>query len=313
LKNNRHMKSIFLKSIAAGIIATLSFSSYGAFEKTVPTPIWPSGKMPEKSAQQDTWQGHTVKSVKTPTLEVYLAKSEKPNGLVVICPGGGYYGLAYDHEGWQIAEWFNKQGISAAILKYRVPNYPDGALMDAQRAIRIVRANAAKWNVNPNKIGILGFSAGANLSARASTNFASNSYSPVDDIDKLSARPDATCLVYPAYCDKQGNDKRWNKKDVDFNADLATLYAAAENLNFTKDMPPVFITQSLYDKNYINSGIAYFLAAKKAGVKANLHVFEDGGHGYGLAKGEKHEGKLYPEWAELAEDWFKANGFSDKD
>lgn len=295
------MKNQYLKLILAGVVAAFVCTSANA--QTV--DIWGEGQMQGRAAQSDALNERNMFcAVKTPTLELFLAKTDKPTGMVVIAPGGGYQILAYPHEGVQIAQWLNSCGISAAVLKYRVPNFPQEALADIQRAIRLARANAQKWNVKPDKIAVLGFSAGANLCARASTNYTKNAYTPLDEADKLSARPDATFLIYPAYCDQMGNERRWNKGKFTPQADDATLYKLAENLDVNKDTPPVFITQSLDDKNYINAGIAYFLAAKRAGVGANLHVFEKGGHGYGLAKG-----KDWGKWTTLAEDWLKAKGF----
>lgn len=300
------MKNTYLKPLFAAFAAALACLSADA--ETV--ALWGDGQMQGRSAQADTLNKRNMfNGIKTPALELFLAKSDKPNGLVVIAPGGGYQILAYPHEGVQIAEWLNKCGISAAVLKYRVPDFPAEALADIQRAIRLVRANAKAWNVDPDKIGVMGFSAGANLCARVSTNYGKDAYAPVDDADKLSARPDATCLIYPAYCDRQGFDRRWNNAKFDFDAVIQTLYSPAENLGVDKNTPPVFIAQSLDDKNYINSGIAYFLAAKRAGIKANLHVFEAGGHGYGLAA---KSGGLHADWPMLAEKWFAARGFSNK-
>lgn len=195
----------------------IALSAFAAVSLTLASEkfdLWPEGKMPGKSAAEpesskieDTWIGKKdkvliIRNVSKPTLEFFKAKSDKPTGLVVVCPGGGYGVIAYGHEGTEIAEWLNSQGVSALVLKYRVPNNPMGALMDAQRAIRTARANAKEWNVDPNKIAVMGFSAGASLSARASTNYAKKLYEPIDNIDGLSARPDGTILIYPAYCDE---------------------------------------------------------------------------------------------------------------
>ena len=312
--HNKAMMSVLYKNlILIGIIAFAATSSvFAGSVKPNTLLVWPDGKMPGTAAESDKWRGTSVSAVKNPTLELYKINSDAPTPLVIICPGGGYSGLAYDHEGKQVAEWVNKMGMSAAILKYRVPRNPEGAIMDIQRAIRLARANANQWNVKPDKIAVIGFSAGANLCARASTNFLKSSYGNIDEADSQSARPDLTCLIYPAYCDDQGNNTRWNGTKTNFDADLNTLYKLAKNLDVSKESPPVFIAQSLDDKNYINSGLAYFLAAKKAGISANLHVFENGGHGYGLANAPKHSGKTYSSWPELAENWFKSRGFIGK-
>jgi len=177
--------------------------------------------------------------------------------------------------------------------------------MDAQRAVRLARANAEKWNINPNKIAIMGFSAGANLCARASTQFDTQTYAPVDAADSLSPRPDFTGLISPAYCDKPGNDKRWKNKDLPpADTDYNTLYALAENLNITKNTPPAIIIQT-QDDYYANAAIAYYLALKKNRDPANLFMFDKGGHGYGL----RNKTNFVREWKDIFEDWLELNNF----
>lgn len=277
--------------------------------------LWPEGKMPGKSAAEpesskieDTWIGKKdkvliIRNVSKPTVEFFKAKSDKPTGLVVVCPGGGYGVIAYGHEGTEIAEWLNSQGVSALVLKYRVPNNPMGALMDAQRAIRTARANAKKWNVDPNKIAVMGFSAGASLSARASTNYEKKLYQPIDNIDGLSARPDGTILIYPAYCDEPGNEKRW-KNSKNPGHDYNGMYRLAGELPVTKDTPPAFIVQTL-DDGLVNSAISYFLALKELKVPASVHIFQSGGHGYALRKLDKP----VDEWKDLLATWLKAYNY----
>ena len=238
---------MYLKSIIAlfAACATLGASEISA--------IWPDGKMPGTATDKKEWATVLEKriggkdvlivgGVSKPTIELFRAEAKAPTGFVIICPGGGYSSLAYDYEGTEIAQWLNARGVSAMVLKYRVPDNPEGALMDAQRAVRLARANAEKWNINPNKIAIMGFSAGANLCARASTQFDTQTYTPVDAADSMSSRPDFTGLIYPAYCDKPGNDKRWKNKDLlPADTDYGTLYALAENLNITKNTSPAII------------------------------------------------------------------------
>ena len=219
-------------------------------------------------------------SVKKPSIELYLLKSDKPMPIVLICPGGAYNWLSINHEGKRIVDFFKSYNISSAILRYRVPNNMDGALMDAQRAIRILRANAKKWNLDPDKICIMGFSAGASLSARTSTNFATNSYEPLDDTDKLSSRPNLTCLIYPAYCSQPEKDRRIKntklaKEGVDYN----TRYKIADWNIVSKETPPAFITQTQFDP-YVDASLAYYLALKDAGVPAELHMLPKGAHGH---------------------------------
>ena len=214
--------------------------------------------------------------------------------------------LAYGHEGTEIAEWLNSKGIPALVLKYRVPNNPNGALMDAQRAIRTARANAKEWNIDPEKIAIMGFSAGASLSARASTRYGEKLYEPVDAADLLSARPDGTILVYPAYCDEAGNEKRW-KKSTRQRRDYNGMYEIAQELPVTKDTPPAFIVQTL-DDGLVNSAISYFLALKELKVPASVHIFQSGGHGYALRKLDKP----VDEWKNLLGTWLEAYNYPNK-
>lgn len=257
-------------------------------EKTATAPsevieLWNGVKMPGKTTEPLDYSKAKYKpsiaSVKNPTLEIFPAQNAKDSGFVIICPGGAYANLAdTSAEGYDIAEFFNRRGVSAAVLKYRIPNNFDGALMDAQRAIRIVRANAKKWGANPDKIAIMGFSAGANLSARASTNFKNPAYAPLDAADNLSARPDYTVLIYPAYCSQPEKDRRMLGKRT-ASQDYSARYEIADWNVVDKDTPPAFITQSQFDP-YVDAAIAYYLALKKFGVPAELHMISKGAHGY---------------------------------
>ena len=293
----------FKKSAAvffAAVFACAAFADKAEIKKET-INIWSKGQM----AGMDADKVSAKKTTETPRLSLYLPKTDKKTGFMIICPGGGYGGLASGHEGTEIAEWLADEEIPCAILHYRVPNMPNGALMDIQRAIKLVRSNAEKWNIDPNKIAIMGFSAGANLCARASTQFDTQTYTPVDAADSMSSRPDFTGLIYPAYCDKPGNDKRWKNKDLlPADTDYGTLYALAENLNITKNTPPAIIIQT-QDDYYANAAIAYYLALKKNGVPANLFMFDKGGHGYGL----HNKTDFVREWKDLFEKWLELNRF----
>ena len=298
------MNTKFLKKSAAVFFAAVftcaAFADKAEIKKET-INIWPKGQM----AGMDADKVSAKKTTETPRLSLYLPKTDKKTGFMIICPGGGYGGLASGHEGTEIAEWLADEEIPCAILHYRVPNMPNGALMDIQRAIKLVRSNAEKWNIDPNKIAIMGFSAGANLCARASTQFDTQTYTPVDAADSMSSRPDFTGLIYPAYCDKPGNDKRWKNKDLlPADTDYGTLYALAENLNITKNTPPAIIIQT-QDDYYANAAIAYYLALKKNGVPANLFMFDKGGHGYGL----HNKTDFVREWKDLFEKWLELNCF----
>ena len=298
------MNAKFLKKSAAvffaAVFACAAFADKAEIKKET-INIWPKGQM----AGMDADKVSAKKTTETPRLSLYLPKTDKKTGFMIICPGGAYMGVASGHEGTEIAEWLADEKIPCAILHYRVPNMPNGALMDIQRAIKLVRSNAEKWNIDPNKIAIMGFSAGANLCARASTQFDTQTYAPVDAADSMSSRPDFTGLIYPAYCDKPGNDKRWKNKDLlPADTDYGTLYALAENLNITKNTPPAIIIQT-QDDYYANAAIAYYLALKKNRVPANLFMFDKGGHGYGL----RNKTNFVREWKDIFEKWLELNRF----
>jgi acetyl esterase/lipase len=221
--------------------------------------------------------------VTNPAIEIYLPDPAINNGsAVIVCPGGGYGILTYDLEGTEIAAWLNKLGFTAFVLQYRIPDKREGALQDVQRAIRIVRNNSQKWNIDPGKIGVMGFSAGGSLSARASTLFNNISYPPVDKSDSLSCRPSFTMLIYPAYLDQGPN---------------LTL---TPELELSKEVPPVFIFQTA-DDPYGNSALVMATALRNAKLPVELHILPFGEHGYGL-----RPGKVAAEtWPLLAEKWFK--------
>jgi acetyl esterase/lipase len=219
--------------------------------------------------------------VTNPAIEIYLPDPEiKNRAAVIVCPGGGYGILTYDLEGTEIAAWLNKLGFSAFVLQYRIPDKIEGALQDIQRAIRIVRNDSQKWNIDPEKIGVIGFSAGGSLSARASTLFNKKTYTPVDKSDSLSCRPSFTMLIYPAYLDQGPN-----------------LNLTPE-LELSKEVPPVFIFQTT-DDPYGNSALVMATALRNAKLPVELHILPFGEHGYGL-----RPGKVAAEtWPLLAEKW----------
>lgn len=203
-----------------------------------------------------------------PTLTVYRpARNLETGTAVVVFPGGGYHILAMDLEGTEVCEWLNSIGVTALLLKYRVPDPSPhtGPLQDAQRALGIVRSRAADWDINPHRIGVLGFSAGGHLAASLCCGYRKRLYTPVDGADSLSCRPDFAALIYPAYL--AAGDSEW------------TLNPA---LHVTRDTPPAFIVQTQHDPIGVNNSVAYYRALEKEGVSAEMHLYEAGGHGYGL-------------------------------
>ena len=207
-----------------------------------------------------------------PTLTLYQPKGKSTGAAVVVFPGGGYSILAIDLEGTEVCDWLNSAGITCVLLKYRVPGtgpYPKSpaALQDAQRALGLVRLHAAEWGIDPNRIGVLGFSAGGHLSAGISTHFDQRLYDPIDAADKLSCRPDFAVVVYPGYLALQ--DKN---------------FAPNPDINPAANTPPTFIVQAEDDPVHVENAVVYFMALKNSKVPAELHIYSEGGHGYGLRR-----------------------------
>jgi len=226
---------------------------------------------------------HCIGGITDPKIVVYPAgRTDAPAPAVMVCPGGAYGVLAIDLEGTEVAEWLNSIGFTAVVLKYTVPKNRDGALQDAQRAMGLIRLHSKEWNVDPNRLGVMGFSAGGHLSARLSTTCETRSYPAVDDADQLSCRPDFTMLIYPAYLGDE-------------------TYKLAEEIVVTTNTPPAFIIQTQDDNPHINSSITYYLALKKQKVPAEIHLFSSGGHGYGLRPSEKPVSR----WSELGATWLR--------
>jgi len=269
-------------------ITMLSINSYSQNQK--PVYIWPDQVPGETGNKHDPVQTPNkerdvirLTDVTNPGFLVFKPSKENNNGAgVIVCPGGGYEILAINLEGYEIAEWLTKQGFTAFVLQYRVPKKQEGALMDAQRAIRIIRNDAVKYGLKPNQLGIMGFSAGGSLSARTATLFSKKTYSPVDKADSLSCRPDFALLIYPAYLD------------------LGTNRSLTTELTVNQNTPPMFLFATA-DDTYSNSALVMATALRDAKVPVELHILANGGHGYGLRKGNI-AGET---WPKLAEIWLK--------
>jgi acetyl esterase/lipase len=271
------------------LILTLSVNAFSQKKELI--NLWPGKvpgevkeKLPPAFAASEKDGIIRYSEVTDPAMEVWLPDRASSNGsAVIVCPGGGYQILAYDLEGTEIAAWLNKNGYTAFVLQYRIPDKKAGALQDVQRALRLVRSNAPKWNINPEKIGVMGFSAGGSLSARASTLFLKKTYPPVDKADSLSCRPSFAMLIYPAYLD-QGPG-----------------LTITPELEISNKMPPVFIFQTA-DDPYGNSALVMAGALRMASVPVELHLMPQGGHGYGLRPGKT----AAETWPLLAEKWLKS-------
>jgi len=211
-------------------------------------------------------------NVSTPTITLYSPPGKNTHAAVVVFPGGAYRILAIDLEGTEVCAWLNSAGINCVLLKYRVPDsgpYPKSgaALQDAQRAVGLVRQHAAEWKIDPKRIGVLGFSAGAHLAAALSTHFEKRLYNPVDAADQLSCRPDFAVIVYPGYL-----------------ALAEQNFAPNSEIHVTEQTPPSFIVQTEDDPVHVENSTLYFLALKNANVPAEMHLYAQGGHGYGLRR-----------------------------
>jgi len=236
-------------------------------------------------------------NVSQPTITVYPAPADKATGAaVIVCPGGGYHILAMDLEGTEVIEWLNSIGVTGVLLKYRVPARPgrpryEPPLQDAQRAISLVRARAGEWGIDPHRIGLMGFSAGAHLSAVASCRFDQRAYTPVDAADQVSCRPDFVLLIYPAYLTvPQEGDK------------------LAPELTVSSNTPPTFLVQTEDDNIRVECSLFYYLALKKARVPVEMHLYPSGGHGYGL----RPSPHTVSTWPQRAEQWLRALGLLDR-
>jgi acetyl esterase/lipase len=263
--------------------------------------LWPEGRMsqlgePEKiidNSKDPAKPFRTIFNVSIPSITVYRPTSTNLSiPAVVICPGGCYVGLAIDHEGHDVARWLNSLGIAGVVLKYRVPTRNgDGQhllpLQDVQRAISWVRFRAKEWNLDPKKIGIMGFSAGGHLAAHVSNNYKLRAYESGEDMDRLSCRPDFSILVYPAYLAKNGTGPVLNSE-----------------FKVTTNTPPAFLVQTEDDMISVENSLFYYLALKKVQVPAYMVLYPKGGHGYGLGV----QGGAVASWPQHCESWMRDRG-----
>lgn len=291
-------------ALALPILAILTSQCSVAQEQML-WPSTPPGIIAAEGDERDTSgpDGRKVEGrpvvrigdVSKPMLTVYPAPKENNTGAaVLVFPGGGYHILAYDLEGTEVCEWLNSIGVTGVLVKYRVPRPKDsgrtppvGPLMDAQRAVALVRSRAKELGIRPDRIGVLGFSAGGNLAARVSTNYQERAYETFDDVAKISCRPDFSILIYPAYLS---------------SADDGLL---ADNVPVDEKTPPMFLTMAFDDRVGPENILRMGISLKRSNVPAEVHLYPTGGHGYGLRR-NKHEATSWP--ARCAE-WMKASGW----
>jgi acetyl esterase/lipase len=241
-----------------------------------------------------------ITNVTRPTLTVYRPDPARNTGTaMVICPGGGYWDLYWELEGEEVAAWLNSQGMTGIILKYRCPRRPGevksepplGPQLDAQRAIRLARSRAAEWRINPERIGIVGFSAGGHLALATATGFKDRLYEPIDDADKVSSRPDFAVACYPGYLKVKDKDE--------IRADL----------RIPTDTPPIFLAHTsddnvAYGGSIPENSVFMYLALKRASIPTELHVYATGDHDFGVRQNEK----LPSSWPRLCVNWLRSQG-----
>jgi acetyl esterase/lipase len=278
-------------------------------------PLWPGAVPPARldlgpETMTTTLSDHLVagrpwtyiQNVSQPTLTVFSPRERKTGAAVIVFPGGGYQILAIDLEGTEVCDWLTARGVTCVLLKYRVPNggptwdqqcgcdrnsRSSAPLEDAQRAIRLVRYHASEWQINPQRVGVLGFSAGGHLVAALSTNYARRLYPPVDSADQASARPDFAVLLYPGHLYDPAR-RALNKQ-----------------LRVTRETSPTFVLQAQNDSvDTVRNALTYYDALRNAGVPTELHLYTEGGHAFGLRR------TRFPitAWPDLVERWLLTLG-----
>lgn len=285
----------------------------GALEGPTVVPLWPGGKAIEDDAAKigpEHFRDLLVKgepykvagkptkwktNVTEPTISVYRPRPESNTKLaMIICPGGGYHNLGWDVEGEEVAEWLNGLGVTGVILKYRCPRRPGeemttpplGPLKDGQRAVSLVRTHADEWGIDPHKIGIIGFSAGGHLAGATAANFRERAYKPIDELDKVSCRPDFAVMVYSGYFQHKG--------------------ALSPTIKLERETPPMFFVHATDDTvSDVDNTLRMYSEMRKLGVSAELHVYAEGGHGFAV----RRVGLPCEEWKSSMISWLKHKGF----
>lgn len=283
----RRTKAILISFLFAGLASAAGPDVVALWP---PSALRPDAMSQKEIVTENAAHEHTVTNIHNPTITVYLPPKERATGVaVVIAPGGGHRFLSIDHEGYDVGKWFASIGVAGFVLKYRLaraensPYKIDDAWHDTQRAIRIIRARAAEWNVNPQKVGVLGFSAGGELAAMAETKYDAGEAGAPDVVERQSSRPDFAVLMYPGI--------------------------NGANYTVTKDTPPTFLCQADNDRQDATRTVLPLYAALKAnGVPAELHIFTHGGHGFGIRPSR------FPisHWPERLQEWMADTGLLPK-
>ncbi|WP_405413922.1 alpha/beta hydrolase [Maribacter sp. Asnod1-A12] len=274
--------------------------------------LWPKDKIPNhlKSLEKEVHEQNEIlriSKVQVPTIEVYLPSKRDATGeAFLIFPGGGYGILAYDWEGTDIAKFLNSNGIAGIVVKYRLPSDVSQTdkkyvpLIDAQRAVRLVRANAEQFNVDSDKIGIIGFSAGGHLASTLGTHFNEKVYEPIDGIDDESARPDFMALGYPVISFGEVTHLGSKNNLIGENPTIDMVEYFSNEKQVTKQTPPTFLLHASDDTAVpVENSLLFYKAVKDKGVSATMHIYPKGGHGFGLGLHDEH----LKDWGDRMIDW----------
>lgn len=302
-----------MKIILSSLLTFLIFITVNA--QNIVLDLYPEGEIPnyqqtDEKEERDTTDIVKIGKVQKPDISVFLPSEKNATGeAVIICPGGGYWILAYDWEGTDIAKYWNSKGIAAIVLKYRLPTSKSqvdphkSPLLDAQRAMRLTRYHAEEWHINPKKIGIMGFSAGGHLASTLSTHFDNGNKASDDPVEQVSCRPDFSILVYPvisftAHYMHSGSQRALIGEDAP--QQIKRFYS--NELQITENTPPAILIHSIDDNavSYQNS-VTYFENLQKNNIESELHIYPYGGHGYSLAIGQGH----LSTWPDRCYDWVK--------
>ena len=309
LQKNSIMRTL---ALAAAVFVSLAVVWTATAAEPVVVEIWP-GKVPEETGNigpervrlspkldrkqvEVTEQTKLITAVTNPTIAIYRPPADKNTGTaMLICPGGGYWDLYWQLEGEEVAAWLNSIGVTGIILKYRVPRRPDEPqgeparrpLQDAQRAVSLVRSRAKEWGINPQRIGIVGFSAGGHLAIATATSFDKRTYEPSDDVDKISCRPDFAIPVYSGYLKAKDKDE------------------FAAGLRIATNTPPIFLVHGGGDIiSPPEHSVLMYLALKRAGVPTELHVYANTAHDFGVRTNDHS----YSQWTARCADWLRDEG-----
>ncbi len=296
--------------VVVSLLAALSTTAPGLASEPLVVELWP-GNTPGDAGingretsriHQSPLVGPTrlITNVTKPTLTIYRPPQRENRGTaMVICPGGGYWDLYWELEGEEVAAWLNSIGMTGIILKYRCPRRPGdvrgepplGPQLDAQRAVSLVRSRASEWGIDPKRIGMVGFSAGGHLALATATGFAKRLYQPIDAVDQVSCRPDFAIMCYSGYLKVKGKDE------------------IRPDLRIPADTPPIFLAHASDDRESYGGSLAensvlMYLALKRAGIPAELHVYATGDHDFGVRQNEK----LPSSWTQLCVNWLRSQG-----